>query len=454
MFDLASLYASPFGQALAASAPRRSPLSLADLYQPLAVPSLPTPPHLAGGVDDLPEADQKKARWQGLLALAAALGQAHAGNTGGALASGALGMQAAGDEAVKGRRAEQVQDYNVAREQAAVEAQNRQAAGQELARRQNAQALFSTYGAIQDMVGDRDPALMARAQAAARTGDHEGLQKLLALAPTRLAELSHGVAPDDPIAAEQAAAARALQAKVTEKQTLAPVDLAVKTAQETALNPILAARAGGEAQAKLPSELAVANARIAAEAANRQPQLHLDTTTGMVVDLTHGTQRPVQGFAAHGSDITEAELQKRIAAEADDLYRAYEKDTAAQRDLYERAARGRAQYDKSFHLPWSSPPPDPGPPPPTATQNRARADADAAAHYANIPRRGVPPAAGAPGVPSLPPGSPAGPAAHVDAAPGPARSIVEKKVRAKMPGASEDQIKAATDLAMKLAGGK
>ena len=60
MFDLASLYASPFGQAPAAGGQRRisSPLSLADLYQPLAVPSLPTPPHLAGGVEDLPEDDQ------------------------------------------------------------------------------------------------------------------------------------------------------------------------------------------------------------------------------------------------------------------------------------------------------------------------------------------------------------------------------------------------------------
>jgi len=430
MLSLADLYASPIGDYL--NAPRRrpraaAPLSLADLYQGVAVPEYPAPPTLAGSFEDLPEEERRGASRQGWLAIAAALGHATNGNLGEALAQGALGQQAAKEDAVKGYRQEQRQDYETALQGAEVAQRNRALALDEARRRQASEGALATYQAIADQVGDKDPALLARARTAAKLGDVEGLQKLLALAPTRMAELSHGVAPDDPIAAEQAAQARALAGKVTERQTLDPIERESKVAQETALNPILAARAGAESQAKLPAELAATRARVAAEVASRPPQLHLDTTTGMVVDLTNGSQRAIPGFVPHGSELTENAFQSRVASEADDLYRAYERDTVPQRELWAANKAGFDQWKKAHPngRGWfgSAPPPDPGPPPPTSAQNRARADADAAAKYQGVPRRGLPrPAGGA----ALPPGAPAAPGARVVGAPAPSAPAAPK----------------------------
>ena len=182
----------PFRRA-AAQRPRTG-LTLADLWSPSPRPQYPDAPKPYESYGDLGPDAKKALRREAILRAAMALG-GDPGRIGSNLAAAAQSVGDWKQGELDAARQRQQQDYALASRQAEFEADREKYDREDSRRKVEAQGALQ---AVQAVI-DAEPEWGARAEAAARAGDFDSLDKMLAEAEKRRQIRASGGDPDDPL---------------------------------------------------------------------------------------------------------------------------------------------------------------------------------------------------------------------------------------------------------------
>lgn len=196
----------PFEQA-AQQPQRRSGLALEDLWAPSPRPKYPDAPNPYERYADLGDDAKKALRREAILRAAMALG-GDPGKIGTNLAAAAQSVGDWKSEQLQAARQRQQQDYSLASRQAEFDAEQQEYDRRDVAGKVKAQGALQ---AVQAVI-DAEPEWGARAEAAARTGDFDSLDKMLGEAEKRRQIRASGGDPDDPLWDDRA------KAEMAEKQ--------------------------------------------------------------------------------------------------------------------------------------------------------------------------------------------------------------------------------------------
>lgn len=184
----------PFRQAAPRPQAPQTGLTLADLWAPSPRPQYPDAPKPYGSYSELGDEAKKNLRRETILRAAMALG-GDPGRIGSNLAQAAASVGGWKEEQLEAARQRQQQDYALASRQAEFEADREKYV------REDAQRKVKAQGALQAVqaVIDAEPEWGARAEAAARAGDFDSLDKMLGEAEKRRQIRASGGDPDDPL---------------------------------------------------------------------------------------------------------------------------------------------------------------------------------------------------------------------------------------------------------------
>lgn len=177
----------------------RATLTLADLWSPAPRPQYPAPPEPYQSYEETGPEAKKNLRREAILRAAMALG-GDPGRIGTNLAAASASVGGWKQEQLEAARARQQQDYTLSSRQAEFDADR------ERYDREDATRKIKAQGALQavEAVIDAEPEWGARAEAAARAGDFDALDKMLADAEERRRIRASGGDPDDPLWEEKA----------------------------------------------------------------------------------------------------------------------------------------------------------------------------------------------------------------------------------------------------------
>jgi hypothetical protein len=185
---------APFRQAAARPQAPQTGLTLADLWAPSPRPQYPDAPKPYGSYDELGEEAKKNLRREAILRAAMALG-GDPGRIGSNLAQAASSVGDWKEGQLDDARQRQQQDYALASRQAEFEADREKYDREDVKRKTEAQGALQ---AVQAVI-DAEPEWGARAEAAARAGDFDSLDKMLGEAEKRRQIRASGGDPDDPL---------------------------------------------------------------------------------------------------------------------------------------------------------------------------------------------------------------------------------------------------------------
>ena len=198
----------------------RSTLTLADLWSPAPRPQYPAPPEPYQSYEEIGPEAKKNLRREAILRAAMALG-GDPGRIGTNLAAASASVGGWKQEQLEAARARQQQDYALSSRQAEFDADR------ERYDREDATRKIKAQGALQavEAVIDAEPEWGARAEAAARAGDFDALDKMLADAEERRRIRASGGDPDDPLWEERKKAELAEEMKRKHEKWLKENDL-------------------------------------------------------------------------------------------------------------------------------------------------------------------------------------------------------------------------------------
>lgn len=177
----------------------RTTLTLADLWSPAPRPQYPAPPEPYQSYEEIGPEAKKNLRREAILRAAMALG-GDPGRIGSNLAAASASLGEWKEDQLEAAKARQQQDYALSSRQAEFDADRERYDREDASRKVEAQ------GALQavEAVIDAEPEWGARAEAAARAGDFDALDKMLAAAEERRRIRASGGDPDDPLWEEKA----------------------------------------------------------------------------------------------------------------------------------------------------------------------------------------------------------------------------------------------------------
>lgn len=185
---------APFRQAAARPQAPQTGLTLADLWAPSPRPQYPDAPEPYGSYSDLGEEAKKNLRREAILRAAMALG-GDPGHIGSNLAQAASSVGGWKEEQLDAARSRQKEDYALGSRQAEFQADREKYDREDVQRKVKAQGALQ---AVQAVI-DAEPEWGARAEAAARAGDFDSLDKMLGDAEKRRQIRASGGDPDDPL---------------------------------------------------------------------------------------------------------------------------------------------------------------------------------------------------------------------------------------------------------------
>ena len=174
--------------------PSRTTLTLADLWSPAPRPQYPAPPEPYQSYEEIGPEAKKNLRREAILRAAMALG-GDPGRIGTNLAAASASVGGWKEEQLEAARARQQQDYALSSRQAEFDAEMRAQDRKDEIEKVKAQGRLQ---AIEALI-DAEPEWGARAEAAARAGDFDALDKMLADAEERRRIRASGGDPDDPL---------------------------------------------------------------------------------------------------------------------------------------------------------------------------------------------------------------------------------------------------------------